>query len=260
MNILIIFLIIFLLLIILNKLTREFYNNKHIYNSFFNGINSKCLSFDKGSNEIQGCMYMGKNKLKIINEFPKILLTSVLIHPNPKKILLIGLGIGILVRTINYLLPNTQLDVVEIDKEMLEVSKKEFNLNPNKNTNIIIDDGVQFIKNKKNIYDVVIIDVYSPKGELKIFNKTKVIKNLYNILKKGGIVTYNIVGLYINPILNNYSKFFNNIMRLDGDKSGNRILIGMKDINYDINEINKWKVQLKKLGIDVRWLLERLIN
>ena len=67
--------------------------------------------------------------------------------------------------------------MIEIDKDVIEVSKKYFNhyfkyVNHN-NVNIIIEDGVKWIKKRKGLqYDVVIIDSTDPNEiSKKLFQK-----------------------------------------------------------------------------------------
>ena len=84
------------------------------------------------------------------------------------------------------------IDLIEIDKDVIEVSKKYFNhyfkyVNHN-NVNIIIEDGVKWIKKRKGLkYDVVIIDSTDPNDiSKKLFSKD-FYELVYNSLKSNGI-------------------------------------------------------------------------
>ena len=109
-----------------------------------------------------------------------------------KKICVIGGGdFGI----VHHILKNNvacDIDLIEIDKDVIEVSKKYFEhyfeyVNDN-NVNIIIDDGVKWIKKRKGLkYDVVIIDSTDPNNiSKKLFTKS-FYESVYNNLKSRGI-------------------------------------------------------------------------
>lgn len=114
-------------------------------------------------------------------------------HPNPKKVLIIGGGDGgSLKQTLKH---NTikKVDMIEIDKEVVEVSKKYFkkmneNSFYNKKANLIITDGIKYLKKTKDKYDIIILDLTDP-GNISLFLYTN---KFYNLVKSklnyGGIV------------------------------------------------------------------------
>ncbi len=112
-------------------------------------------------------------------------------HKEPKKVLVIGGGDG---GSAKEVLRHSEIkvDMVEIDKEVVEVSKKFF---PdigdwdNPRLNLIIGDGIEFVKEcEDKTYDIVLVDSTDPKGPAEgLFNK-EFYKNVYRILKDDGIV------------------------------------------------------------------------
>lgn len=116
-------------------------------------------------------------------------------HPNPKNVLIVGGGDGGVLKQV--LKHNTvkKVDMVELDEEVINVSKKYLkkiheNSFENKKSNIIIDDGIEYMKKTKNKYDVIILDLTDPDTEIVSFLYTT---NFYDLvkskLKKGGIVS-----------------------------------------------------------------------
>ena len=83
--------------------------------------------------------------------------------------------------------------MIEIDKEVVQVAKKYFkNYFKNitkKNVNIIIDDGVKWIKERiGNKYDVIIIDSTDPNDiSQKLFSRY-FFRYVHKNLKTGGIL------------------------------------------------------------------------
>ena len=122
-----------------------------------------------------------------------------LIHPamcsgkELSNILIIGGGDGGSARECLRYEEVEQIDMVEIDKRVIELSQKYL---PNvggeawsdPRLHIHIQDGLKWINNSKDsYYDIIIVDGSDPKGPAKgLFNKT-FFKNCNRILKKGGV-------------------------------------------------------------------------
>jgi spermidine synthase len=114
-------------------------------------------------------------------------------HPNPEKVLVIGGGDGGLVREIAKHPQVKQIDLVEIDPAVINTSKrylpkvaegfKESRLN------IFFQDGSRYVKNRTDVYDVIIVDSPDPLGAGKrLFQKT-FYSNCFRALKADGVLT-----------------------------------------------------------------------
>ncbi len=110
----------------------------------------------------------------------------MLSHPQPDRVLIIGGGDGgILREVLKY--PVKEVFLVEIDKKVIELSKtylsaicrNSFN---DRRANIIIDDGVNFVKERKRKFDVVIVDSSDPIGPAKVLFSSKFYTDVFNIL------------------------------------------------------------------------------
>jgi spermidine synthase len=116
-------------------------------------------------------------------------------HPNPKTVLIVGGGDGGVLKQV--LKHNTikKVDMVELDEEVVNVSKKYLkkiheNSFENKKANIIIDDGIEFMKKTKNKYDIIILDLTDPDTSIVTFLYTKKFYDLVKSkLNKDGIIS-----------------------------------------------------------------------
>lgn len=100
-------------------------------------------------------------------------------YSNKGNALLIGLGGGTLTREIQK--RNIDIEVVEIDKRLKNISIEYFHLNPK--SNIIIDDGRHYLYITKKKYDLIIFDAFlgeNPPWHLLTLESFKRVKELLN--------------------------------------------------------------------------------
>ena len=114
------------------------------------------------------------------------------VHPHPKKVLIIGGGDGGVAREILRHKSVVQCVLVEIDKMVVDVSKKYF---PNiassfddTRLQLNIQDGVQFVKKIDKKFDVVCVDSTDPFGPAKDLFSEPFYKNVSLLLEKDGLL------------------------------------------------------------------------
>ena len=113
-------------------------------------------------------------------------------HKNPKKVLIIGGGDGgALEEVLKHRIVNS-ITLVDIDKKVIEVSKKyltrinKFSFE-DKKVNVIIKDGLEYLKNTNLNFDIIILDITDPSTESKKLYTKEFYKLISNKLNKGGI-------------------------------------------------------------------------
>ena len=86
----------------------------------------RCLKFNvKSSNTQQSC-FLNSEPQKLVFNYTKLLMTSLLMMPEPKRILIIGLGGGTMSNTLVQLYPNSQIENIEIDQAVIKVARNYF--------------------------------------------------------------------------------------------------------------------------------------
>ncbi len=114
------------------------------------------------------------------------------VHPHPSNILVIGAGDGGVVRELCKYDIVENIDLVEIDKKVIEVCKKYLPKTASnfddERVNIYIQDGLKFIRNKENIYDIIIVDSTDPFGPGEGLFTKEFYGNCYKALKEDGIM------------------------------------------------------------------------
>ena len=117
-----------------------------------------------------------------------------LVPNHARNILIIGGGDCAVASTLLIKNKVESIDVVEIDKKVIDTSRKYFtkyfNLSSNqkKHLNLIIEDGIKFVKEANMSYDCIIIDSTDPVGVAKGLISKSFLKKCHGILLKKGVI------------------------------------------------------------------------
>ncbi len=112
-------------------------------------------------------------------------------HPNPKHILVVGGGDGGVIREVLKHPKVEKAVLVDIDGKVIEYSKKYLpsiaGSLDDPRVEVIVNDGYMHIHEKKNTYDVIMVDSTEPVGPaVQLFEKG-FYQGIYDALKEDGI-------------------------------------------------------------------------
>lgn len=130
---------------------------------------------------------------------------AMAVHPNIKSVLVIGGGDGGTVRELIKYPYIEHVDMVEIDKMVVDAAREYFptiscELDNHKVT-VLYEDGIEFIKGKEAIYDLILIDSTDPIGPGEGLFTTAFYNDCYKALTENGIL----INQNETPV---YQKFF----------------------------------------------------
>lgn len=113
-------------------------------------------------------------------------------HPNPKHVLIIGGGDGGTAREVLRHPSVESCTLVEIDEMVVTASKEHLPLTAcsydNPKMTCLIEDGVKFVKETTQQYDVILIDSTDPIGAAAPLFGAEFYRDVNNCLADGGIV------------------------------------------------------------------------
>ncbi len=128
------------------------------------------------------------------------------VHPKAQNILVIGAGDGGTVRELCRYPYISNVDMVEIDEEVVKVCKTYF---PNSTSglsdprvHLYFMDGLAFVANKKNHYDLIIVDSTDPFSVGEGLFTSAFYKDCFDALKVDGIL----VNQHESPFYKHYQK------------------------------------------------------
>jgi spermidine synthase len=190
--------------------------------------------------------------------YPQFMLASLYVNPQPRSILLIGLGGGTLPRAIADLLPDAQLDIVEIDPAVVRVAKQYFGFAAGPRTRVIESDGRVYVKKARRenrSYDWVLLDAFDHEYIPEHLLTREFITEVKSILTPNGMLTANTFSssrLYDHESVT-YASVFPQFFNL---KAGNRVIIASNaplPADQDIRSASRaWDGKFARLGFERR--------
>ena len=112
-------------------------------------------------------------------------------HKNPQNVLIIGGGDGGILREVLKHKSVKKAVLVDIDKDVVEVSKKFFPTvacsMDDPRAIILNEDGFKYIQDYKNEFDVIIVDSTDPVGFAHVLTTEEFFKYVFEALKEDGI-------------------------------------------------------------------------
>ncbi len=116
------------------------------------------------------------------------------VHPNVKKILIIGGGDGGVAREFAAYPEIEEIDVVEPDEQMVEVCREFFPETAkgfeDPRVQVIHQDGLRFLRGRENEYDIIINDSTDPFGHAEGLFTKEFYGSCYKALREDGIMVY----------------------------------------------------------------------
>lgn len=114
------------------------------------------------------------------------------VHPNPRKILVIGGGDGGTVRELVKYSSVESVDLVEIDEDVVTACKEYLpqtaGMLEDPRVNTHFEDGLKFIRHHENEYDLIIVDSTDPFGPGEGLFTREFYGNCYKALTDDGIM------------------------------------------------------------------------
>lgn len=220
----------------------------------------RCMRFSRSKLSRQSCINLTNPDLHVFH-YTRMMMGALYLKPEPKKILVIGLGGGTLPKTLSRILPNAEIDSVEIDPAVTKVAKKYFGFLPSSKIRVYEDDGRVFVKKagKKGIkYDMVMLDAYDHEYIPEHLLTREFLTEVRKIMTNDGVLTANThstSGLYAHESTT-YAAVFGSFYNL---KYNNRVIVLKVDGPPPISVVRKnaslLEAKLRPFGFGAAYLL-----
>ncbi|NQY87507.1 MAG: fused MFS/spermidine synthase [Colwellia sp.] len=220
----------------------------------------RCLKFTVRTTKSQQSCFLKSQPQQLVFNYTKLLMTSLLVMPEPKRILIIGLGGGTMSNTLAQLYPQSQIDNVEIDPAVIKVARDYFGFFENSKIKTYNQDGRIFIKRallKKQQYDWIILDAFNGDYIPEHLMTKEFLQETKALLSKQGVLsanTFSLSNLYAHESAT-YKAVFGDFYQVSNQANSNRIIIVSRN-GFTANSLNKNNIKqlnstLRTFGIDI---------
>ena len=155
------------------------------------------------------------------------MLGALLLNPEPQDVLIIGLGGGSLPHALAQLLPQVQIDLVEIDPAVVRVAADYFSFHATERMHVYTEDGRSFVRRTARgprRYDLIMLDAYDHQYIPEHMLTEEFLREVRSLLRPGAVLAANTFSnsrLYDNESVT-YARVFGEFFNL---RRGNRVIL-----------------------------------
>jgi spermidine synthase len=168
----------------------------------------RVLRFDRSR---QSAMYLN-DPFETSFKYPNYLHLSMALKPDAKRVLIVGLGGGSLVKRMWRDYPAVEIDAVEIDPEVVEVGYRYFEMPRDERIDVVVEDGRRFLWKTGESYDIIVMDAYHADALPSHLTTEEFFEEARSHLNPGGVVAYNVIG----SVEGDRSRLFRSMYRTAG--------------------------------------------
>ena len=135
----------------------------------------------------------------LVSPYARSMFASYLYQPQPRRVLIVGLGGGAMVRFLTHHEPHAQIDAVEIDPAVVRLADQYFDVRSGGNVRVHTADAVAFVESVVDPYDLILMDAFlrpsSDTDTTGVPTRLKTLEflgRLKRALAPGGVVAFNV--------------------------------------------------------------------
>jgi len=226
-----------------------------------------CMQFSvRRDQRNQSCMNERKPR-EMVFVYARMMMTSLLLNPDPERMLTLGLGGGTLPMALDEILPEAEHDVVEIDPAVIRVAREYFGFAPSERVNVYAQDGRVFVKraaHQGKRYDLIMLDAFNGEYIPEHLMTREFLEEVRELLAPGGVVaanTFSISDLYDHESAT-YAAVFDELYTMRTDTSGNRLILARNGPLPDMETLRAraaaLEPELEPYGVEFEPLLEMI--
>lgn len=185
--------------------------------------------------------------------YTRYMMASLLLDDEPKRILIVGVGAGSLVRFLHHHFPEARIDGIDISASVIDLAERYFHLPQSSRITIRCDDGRDFLKNRKeeDNYDLILIDAFDTFGMSESIYISSFFESCLDHLSINGILSLNLWSgdqARMERVAAEITELFESILELPVPNRGNVIcLAGRGNIASAVAELDSDDIlQLQK--------------
>jgi spermidine synthase len=135
----------------------------------------------------------------LASPYARSMFASYLYQPHPRRVLIVGLGGGAMVRFLTHHEAQVDIDAVEIDPVVVRLADQYFGVRSGGNVRVHTADAVKFVESAADRYDLILMDAFlrpsSDTDATGVPTRLKTLEflgRLKRTLAPGGVVAFNV--------------------------------------------------------------------
>lgn len=135
----------------------------------------------------------------LVAPYARTMFASYLYQPEPRRVLIVGLGGGAMVRFLTHYEPGAQIDAIEIDPVVVRLAGEYFGVRSGGNVRVHTADAVAFVESTADRYDLILMDAFlrpsddtDATGVPTRLKTLAFLARLKQALAPGGVIAFNV--------------------------------------------------------------------
>ena len=127
--------------------------------------------------------------------YTRSMMAFLLFHPEPKQLLMVGLGGGSTAKWVYRNLPASRTRVVELNPEVIQIAHSYFHVpTDDERLRVILGDGSDYVQRHAQTYDAILVDGYDEFSLAAALSTPMFYANCRAALKPQGVLVVNLWG------------------------------------------------------------------
>lgn len=209
------------------------YQERSLYRNILvlEGAGQRCITFGRYHGE-QTCIALADTD-RMVFPYTKGLMGAFYAQPAPRRVLVIGLGGGVVSRAIRKVFPAATIDSVELDPAVARVAQSHFGFRGDARSHVHVNDGRVFVRQQRRSqvrYDVILVDAFDKDYIPEHMLTKEFLGEMKSLLTPKGVLAANTfaTGALERHEAATYQAVFGELYNIDLE-SGNRIVLAGRD-------------------------------
>lgn len=189
-----------------------------------------------GTEWVQGAMRLAR-PFALELEYQQQMMAAALLVPDPRRIVLLGLGAGALAKFCWRSCAPAKVTVVELAPNVVDVARRWFRLPPDDGRlTIVVDDAKAFVSQpaQRARADWLLVDLYDSAARGPVYDDAAFYAACCACLRSPGVAAFNLFGRRFGPSFDAIAAAFGeSVLVLPRTDAGNRIVLAYRGAAFD---------------------------
>jgi spermidine synthase len=169
----------------------------------------------------------------LVTRYTRKMMAFLLFNPNPKHIVMIGLGGGSLAKFCYRHLPKSRMTVVEINKDVIAMREEFCIPDDDERFRVVHDDGARYVERLDERVDVLLVDAFDADGIALTLARSDFYSRAARQLSESGVLVMNFWGpreRYVDNLARAREAFGDSLLLVPVSGDVNVLLFAFKQV------------------------------